>query len=106
MSFTVALEAVPNQTLTVVLDGAIYDISIQAMDDEMMAVSIARDGTQLVTNLRAVADFPLLPYSHMEQGNFIFLTDNQEFPFYEKFNVSQSLVFFTAAELVTIRGGA
>ena len=104
MSVVIPVQAVPNQNLTITLDQANYTITLKTMGD-LMAASIVRDGVTLFTNQRVVAGTPLIPYRYQEAGNFIFITADDSFPFYEQFNVNQFLLYFTAAELVTLRAG-
>ena len=102
MSVILPVQAVPNQVFSVTLDQSVYDITLKTVGD-FIAASIVRDGTTLFTSQRVVTGTPLIPYRYQEQGNFIFLTADDAFPFYEQFNVTQFLLYFTADELVTIR---
>lgn len=98
----VPINALPNQAFTIILDGSTWDVAIKAADG-IMAVSLARDGIPVVENARAVAGSFLIPASHLEAGNFFFVTQGYELPDYAKFNVTQSLVYMGPAELAAIR---
>lgn len=96
----VPVEAIPNQTFGVRLDNERYSLTLKAIDDNV-AVTIVRDGVTLVSNQRAVAGSPLLPYTYLESGNFIFVTENDEAPSWRLFNATQFLVYLTASEVAT-----
>lgn len=105
MSLIIPLQPIPNQSLSVVLDGSSYDIRLNALTDTM-AVTIARDNVTLLSGLRVVSQVPLIPYLYLEQGNFIFTVDDSDIPFYTDFGVTQTLLYFSSEELRVIRGGS
>jgi len=109
MSLNVPLEAIPNQSLSVLLGGTLYDLTLKTAGDTTVA-SITRGGVLILSGVRCVFGFPLIPYSYIEdgQGNLIFTSANsaaQNLPFYTEFNASQFLTYFTNAELQSIRNG-
>lgn len=99
----IPVSAVPNQEFTVVLDGNNWDVAIR-LTNGVMSVSMARNGTQIIENLRAAAGMRLIPSRYEEAGNFVFATADGQLPDYRLFNVSQSLLYASAAELAAIRG--
>lgn len=103
MAVRVSLAAVANQALSIVLDGSRYDLTVKACPG-CVAVSIVRDGVPLVTGARAVAGTPLLPYRHLEAGNFIFVTNDDALPDWTQFETDQALIYLSAAELGAARG--
>lgn len=101
MSSIIPLDPIPNQSLTIRLDGRRYAITVKEIN-RAMGVTIERDGETLIQNVRAVAGFPLLPYSHLSRdaGNFIFTNTNEgELPYYLDFGATCLLVYSTAAEI-------
>jgi hypothetical protein len=105
MPITVPLRQIPNQSLTITLSGNIFDISIRACNG-IMAVSLACNGVDIIDNVVAAAGSPIIPAPYQENGNFMFLTSNNQLPNYERFTISQTLVYFTAAELALFRSPA
>lgn len=103
--FEVPIVAIPNQTMSIQLDNKQYDLAIYATSG-VMAMDVVRDGVTLLTGQRVVSGYPVIPYSALEDGNFIFTTDNEEYPDYLQFGISQSLLFVTAAELSVLRASA
>lgn len=100
----ITLSAVPNQSFSIRLDDHLYDIRLRAAKN-IMAVDIVRDGVLIETGTRAEAGFPLIPYRYQESGNFIISTENDEYPDYTKFGISQTLIYVSEAELGVIRAG-
>lgn len=97
------LSAIPNQSLSVQLNGSLYDLTIKETRGVMCA-TISRDNILLISNMRMIAGCPLLPYKYLEKGNFLMLTANDEYPYYTKFGDTQILIFASQAELDAIRG--
>lgn len=104
MSSIVPLDALPNQELSILLDNDRYDISLRSSKTSSF-VTITKNEVLIVENLRAVGGSPLVPYNYLfvNSGNFMFSTPNQEIPYYDKFGVSQFLVYLTAAEIEAAR---
>lgn len=101
----IPLEATPNQFLTVYLEGSRYEITLK-MCNGILSASITRDGQTLFNGLRVVAGVPLIPYSYLENGNFIFTTEDEELPVYTKFGSTQALYYLTMAEIGALRNAA
>lgn len=98
----VSLQPLPNQSLSIVLDGARYDITVK-LSNGVMTASILRDGVTLVDGVRLVSGTPVLPYPYLESGNFILTTENYDLPYYDQFGNTQFLVYLTAAEVAAQR---
>lgn len=98
----VAIQALPNQSLSIQLDGMRYDILIKEANGCMVA-SVIRDGVTLVDGVRLVAGAPVLPYRYQESGNFALTTTDEELPYYTMFGVTQFLVYLSADELAALR---
>ena len=95
--------AAPNQSFSVQLDGAFYDIHLREANG-VMAATIARDGVTLVSASRITAGTPLLPYRYQEAGNFVMTTDDEALPYWDQFGITQFLVYLSAAEVTALRG--
>lgn len=101
MSEIIPLDPIPNQSLSIRLDGRRYVLTVKEIGD-MMSVTIVRDNVTLIENVRAVAGFPLLPYGYMwhDAGNFIFTnTEDGVIPYYTDFGTKSQLVYSSAAEI-------
>jgi len=100
MSIEIELQAIPNQELTIQLDSVRYALLIQEAGG-IMAATLAIDEVVILQGIRIVAGGPLFPYKYMEGqgGNFVFVTELEEIPFYTEFGVTQSLIYLTVAEI-------
>ena len=98
----IPIQSVPNQDFSVVLDGNLWDVTVKATNG-VMSVSLTLNGVAVIDNLRAAANMRLIPSQYEEAGNFAFLTANYQLPNYEQFNLTQRLLYFSAAELAALR---
>jgi len=98
----VPLQALPNQTVSTVLEGNRYDITIQETNG-VMAATVLRNDIPVISGLRITAGTLLFPYLYEESGNFIFLNLNDDLIYYPNFSLSQNLFYLTVADLVTMR---
>ncbi|WP_143392881.1 hypothetical protein [Fimbriiglobus ruber] len=98
----VPLQAVPNQTLTVILDNNTWAVTLKTVEDTTV-VSLTLNNTDLLDSARAVAGALIIPSQYEESGNFLFLSSNNQLPYYTQFGVTQSLVYVSAAELAVFR---
>ena len=108
MPQTIPLDAIPNQEISVRLDGVRYDIALKDIGGGMMAATINRDSELLIENTRCVAGFPLLPYEYLWRGfgNFVFTnTVDGKIPYYTDFGVTCQLVYSSEAEILAVANG-
>lgn len=105
----IPISAIPSQSLSVNLDGNLYDLRIHACDDngtpgtEIMAVDLTINNVVIVTGVRALSDFPIIPAQYLENGNFIISTMNDDYPDWRQFGVTQSLIYASQAEIDALR---
>lgn len=97
------IAAVANQNFSVQLNNILYNLTIK-LTVNVMSVSISRNGSVVQSGARAVSGFPLIPYHYQEDGNFIITTENNDYPDYSKFGISQFLIYASQDELEVIRG--
>jgi hypothetical protein len=109
---TIPITNIPNQTLSINLDGNIYDISISATNDigllqsGIVAFDVVINNVVIVTGMRALPDFPIIPSRYLENGNFLVSTMGDEYPDWRQFGITQSLIYVSQSELDTIRANA
>lgn len=94
----IPLQALPNQSFSILLDQTQYDIRIESTNN-VMSFDIVRNNIAIVTGARSIAGFPIIPYKYLEDGNFIILTMNEEYPDYTQFGITQSLIYASQAEI-------
>lgn len=100
---TVPIEALPNQLFSITLDEVMYDITIKEADG-LMAITIVRDNITIVEGERILPGALLMPYGYQYQnmGNFLFITADDEYPYYDQFGITQFLMYASNAELEAI----
>lgn len=96
------LAAIANQAVAIRLDNQLYSLAVHATGG-VMSVDITRDGETVVAGQRAVAGSPLIPYTYLEAGNFVFVTEGEEYADWRKFGASHFLLYANADELAAIR---
>lgn len=101
MSQIVSLSVVANQLLSVDFDEVRYDLRFRTINDNQMCVDITINDVQVLSGQRVIANAPLIPYVYLADsgGNFFFETLDNELPYWDKFNISQRLIYVTADEL-------
>jgi hypothetical protein len=98
----VALQAIPNQTFTIILESNRYQISVIETAG-VMSATISRNDAILIENIRITAGTFLLPYGYLEDGNFIVLNLNDELIYYTNFGSTQNLFYLTVSDLANLR---
>lgn len=106
MSQVVPLESLPNQSLSIQLEENRYDLRFRDLGG-MMSVDISINDEVILQGSRVTGAAPLIPYKYLEQGggNFLFVTELGDIPYWDQFGVTQSLLYVTKAELEAVRGG-
>lgn len=100
---TIPLSAIPNQTFSIALDSNNFNISLYATGN-VMAADITINNVITLTSVRVVPGSLIIPYEYLEYGNFALITLNDAYPYYTEFNVTQFLIYISAAELEVLRG--
>ena len=102
----IPLIPVPNQTFSVRLDGALFDVTLKTAR-ERMTITITRDTVELIAGARCRPNLPLIPYGYQEgiTGNFFFRTQNDVYPHYSRFGGTDALYYLTRPELEALRHG-
>lgn len=102
----VPLESIPNQSLSIRLEGRRYEIRLN-WGAEIMSATIIRDDEFIISGVRCVPGSFLLPYQYLEEssGNFVFETSNGNLPNYQDFGDTQILLYFSNEELEVLRNG-
>jgi hypothetical protein len=98
----VPIQAIANQAFSIVLDDNRWDFVIKSTNGTI-SVSLAKNGVDVISALRAVANMKIIPAEYEEAGNFAFVIPTQEVPDYTKFGISQTLIYLTQAELTAVR---
>ena len=97
---TIPLQTVANQSIVVTLDGNRWAIALKACAG-VMAADVDLNDLPILRGQRVVAGMPVIPYRRLapDLGNFMFLTVGDALPWWERFNIDQSLQYVTAGDL-------
>lgn len=98
----IPLNMVEKQSLSVLLDGSMYELSFKTCNG-IIAATIVKDGVTIVENRRVVAGIAIIPEGHLEDSNFIILTYNDDLPYFEQFDGTHVLVYANSEEVVALR---
>ncbi len=110
----IPLQAIPNQSLSIQLDEINFDITINSCGfviensenfTNIMAFTIYINNVLTVAGSRAVSGFPIIPYKYLENGNFVVVTENEEYPNYLRFGIDQYLIYASPEEIIAIQNG-
>lgn len=97
----IPIVAEPSQELSVRLDDVRYTLRLKAANGVMVA-DISIDGSVILAGTRVLAGEPIIPYGHLQVGNFLLLTQGDALPDYAQFGVTQSLVYLSPAEIAAL----
>lgn len=98
----IPLKVFARQSLSIMLEQSLYEISLKECNG-IMAATIIRDGVTIVSNRRVCAGMTIIPEGHLEEGNFVILTENGEIPYYTGFESTDVMVYFTVEEVESLR---
>lgn len=103
---TIELQAIPNQSFSVTLDGNRWDFVIKEAVSSIIC-DITLNDEVILRGQRIVAETPIIPYEFLQaEGNFILLTEDEQIPYWDRFGVDQVLVYASAAEVAAARAEA
>lgn len=103
--YIIETKNIPNQEFSTTINNIDMRIHIRYVSTEdsgIMLFNLQIGGEYVCPDVPCFANQKILPYPYMEQeagGNFIFETENDEYPNYENFGGSCNLYFVTQDEL-------
>lgn len=98
----IPIKVFARQSLSVMLEQSLYEISLKECNG-IMAATIVRDNVTIIDNRRICAGMTLIPEGHLEEGNFVILTENGEIPYYTGFESMDIMVYLTIDEVNRLR---
>lgn len=100
--FEIPIIAAPNQTFSIQLEDSTYQLTLRFVIN-FMIVDVIRDSQAIISGMRIMPNFRIIPYRYLEQGNFFLLTANGSYPNYTQFGITQFLIYATQDELQEAR---
>lgn len=98
---TIPLQNIPNQAFDFFNDDVLYTLKLRTCG-VVYPITVADlyiNNERVLKGARCVSGFPIIPYKYLQNGNFIFVTQNDKYPNYKLFGVNQFLVYATKEEL-------
>lgn len=96
------IDAVPNQSFSVTVDGNRWDFVIKEAVTSMIA-DISLNGERILSGQILVAGQPFIPYEFLQgSGNFLILTESDQLPDWRRFGVDQILTYASAEEIAAL----
>jgi hypothetical protein len=92
----------PNQSFSISLDNNQWDFLLKTVGNGTV-VSLTINGNDVLDSAQAPAGALLIPSEYEESGNFFFVTQSFQLPYYTQFTVTQSLIYISASELAALR---
>lgn len=97
----IPLKDVERHGLNFEVDGHTYQMTFTECNG-IMAVTIVRDGVEIISGRRICAVQPLIPEGRLELGNFVFQSFNR-LPYFNKFGSGDVLYYLDPDEMVEFR---
>lgn len=97
----IKLDSVPNQSFTFNTENNVYGITIKECSGAM-GVSVIKNEKVLIENVRALSRVFLIPYGYLNLENFAFITQNDELPYYPKFDFTQQLIYLNKEDIESL----
>lgn len=97
----IPLVAEANQEFTVRLSDFRFTMRLKEANGVMVA-DLTVDDAVILSASRVLAGEPIIPYTYLEAGNFLLLTDADALPDWEQFGVTQSLVYLSPDEIAAL----
>jgi hypothetical protein len=105
MATIIPIQATANQSFTTQLGDDRYALTLK-LSVNCMVMSIERNEVVIIEGTRVLAGEPVIPYHYREAGNFLLTTQDDELPDWQQFNITQFLIFLSAAEIEAIIAGS
>lgn len=98
----IELSQTPSQRFAINTNEHNFDLTFRDIGGSML-LDITVDGSNLANGLAVLPNQPLIPYSHLAKyGNFILLTDSDDYPTWETIGNGSALYYMTPQEVQEI----
>ena len=95
----IPMEAVPNQELTLNIDGNRWLLRLKVAKSSMIA-DVYRNDAALLLGQRIAVGTPIIPYQYLQgAGNFILLVENEQLSDWRQFGITQQLLYVEPGRL-------
>lgn len=100
MTEIVPVDVLPNQTLEIVFDTQRYRLRLHEINGNM-AIDVVLNNVDIVRGMIVPASALLIQYRYLRGagGDFAFITQDDQLPYYTEFGKTQFLVYYEPTEL-------
>lgn len=96
----ISLENQPNQEFNITLNNVPFRIALRYLEAGCTLADIYASDNPVMLGVLCRANEFLIPYPYLAQnGNFVFLSDDDDYPVYTNFGKSCKLYFLTPDEI-------
>lgn len=96
------VQQIPNQEFLRIIDDHRYLLKIRTFNG-ITLMDITIDEVPVKYGIRVIPNEYIIPYKYLTKGgNFMFVCNDGEYPFYTKFGITQQLVYLTNDEIAEI----
>ena len=90
----------PNQSFTFSTDNGTVEITLSTIDD-ITLFSMSSGGNNIISSVKVPANELIIGYKHIQEqyGDFIFTTDDNNYPNFKDFNQSNKLYWLNYDEV-------
>lgn len=97
--YKIDLTTIPNQIFTVMLEGVEYKIQLRTIQNQTYMSCWANNELLFYSQLCTPNNY-VNPYNYVSiNGKFYFECLDNEYPYFENFNTTQNLYFYTTEEI-------
>ncbi len=91
----------PNQKFTFKTADKTLELELRTTSDNITLLSVSYNGNYIARSIKVAPNCLILCYDYLQQeyGDFIFTTDDGEYPYYENFNGSNKLYWLNYDEV-------
>ena len=90
----------PNQKFNIAVSNGTLEVELKTVD-KITLMSVNFNGSNVVSSIKVAPNVLLIGYNHLQEqvGDFIFTTQDKEYPYYENFNNANKLYYLDYEEV-------
>lgn len=101
----IELTQTPSQRFSINANEHNFDVTLRDIGSSML-LDVKVDGNNVANGLPVLPNQPLIPYPHMAKyGNFILLTESEEYPTWETIGKDSAFYYMTPEDLQELANG-
>lgn len=91
----------PNQKFSFKTEDKTLVVELRTTSDNITLMSVSHNGNYVIQSIKVAPNCLLMCYDYLQQdyGDFMFSTENDEYPYYKNFNGSNKLYWLNYNEV-------